>query len=151
MARVRAARAATPAEQRLGMLVRAVEQAIARAKTAVLKPVGLTLAQFVALDELERRPGITAAALARACLVTPQATMVLLKTMEEQGLVARSPHERHQNVLELNMTDVGREALYSARKAVAPVERRVGRALSAKELTTLRALLIRLCAAFEAG
>jgi DNA-binding MarR family transcriptional regulator len=131
------------------MLLRGAEQAMVRAKTAVLKPIGLTLAQFVALGELERRPGITAATLARACLVTPQAMMVLLKTMDEQGLVSRSPNERHPNVLELNMTSAGREALYSARKAVDPVERRAIAAFSATELERLRALLLRVCKAFD--
>jgi len=132
------------------MLLRGAEQAMVRAKTAVLKPVGLTLAQFVALGELEKRPGITAATLARACLVTPQAIMVLLKTLEDQGLVSRSPHERHSNVLELNMTKVGREALHTARKVVDPVERRVIGAFSSKEVGELRALLIRFSEAFEA-
>ena len=150
MATVKPERASTPIEQRLGMLLKGAEQAMVRAKTAVLKPVGLTLAQFVALGELERQPGIIAATLARACLVTPQAMMVLLKTMEEQGLVERSPNERHPNVLEVNMTSVGREALHNARKAVGPLERRVIAAFSVRELEALRALLIRFCKAFDA-
>jgi len=50
-----------------------------RAKSAALKPSGLTLAQYVAVVELDAQPGITGAALARASLVTPQAMMVVLK------------------------------------------------------------------------
>jgi DNA-binding MarR family transcriptional regulator len=148
MGRVRRDPEPATTEQRLGMLLKRAEQAMVRAKTAALKPAGLTLAQYVALGELERQPGITAATLARACLVTPQAMMVLLKTMEEQGLISRSPHERHANVLEVNMTAVGREALHTARKHVDPVERRVVRAFSTKELKALRALLVRFGDAF---
>jgi hypothetical protein len=64
----------TPADQRIGMVLKRAEQALLRAKSAALKPAGLTLAQYVALD---RQPGITGATLARASLVTPQAIMVV--------------------------------------------------------------------------
>lgn len=130
-------------EQRLGRLLKQAEQALLRAKAGVLKPIGLTVAQYVALAELNGQPGITAATLARACLVTPQAMMIVLKTMEEQGLVSRSPHPRHANVLELHITDVGREALHAARERVDPVERRVIDAFSSRDLAALRALLSR--------
>jgi DNA-binding MarR family transcriptional regulator len=136
-------------DQGLGRILKRAEQAMVRAKSATLKPVGLTLAQYVALFELNQQQGITAATLARTCLVTPQAMMIVLKTMEEQGLVARSPHPRHQNVLELHITDVGHEALHAARERVQPVEQRVTDAFSTKEAETLRALLLRLAEAFE--
>ncbi|HEY6982609.1 MarR family winged helix-turn-helix transcriptional regulator [Reyranella sp.] len=131
------------------MLVKRAEQAMIRAKSATLKTVGLTSAQYVALVELDRQPGVTAATLARACLVTPQAMMILLKTMEQQGLVGRSSHPRHPNVLELHMTDVGREALQAARERVQPIERRVFDVFSAKELVVFREHLSRFIDAFE--
>jgi DNA-binding MarR family transcriptional regulator len=89
---------------------------VVRAKSAALKPSGLTLAQYVALVELDAQPGITGAALARASLVTPQAMMVVLKALEEHALIVRSPHPRHPTVLELGITDPGREALAAARR-----------------------------------
>ncbi len=131
------------------MLKRA-EQALLRAKTAALKPAGLTLAQYVALTELHQQPGITGASLARASLVTPQAMMVVLKSLEEQGLIIRSPHPRHPNVLELHITDAGREALNEGRQQVEPVERRVIDAFSPEELDTLTALLTRWIEAIDA-
>jgi DNA-binding MarR family transcriptional regulator len=136
-------------EPRLGMLVKRAEQAMVRRKSVALKQVGLTPAQYVALVELEQQPGITAASLARACLVTPQAMMILLKTMDQQGLITRTAHARHPNVLELHMTDVGREALREARKRVDPIEQRVFGAFSAKDLVAFRELLSRFIAAFE--
>ena len=138
-----------PTEPRLGMAIKRAEQAMLRAKTAALKPVGLTLAQYVALAELDRQPGITGAALARASLVTPQAMMVVLKSLEDQGLITRAPHPRHPNVLELHMTDAGREALTAARQHVDPVERRVLDAFSAEERQALAALLTRWLEALE--
>jgi DNA-binding MarR family transcriptional regulator len=150
-ARKSAARRSSAEEPRLGMLVKRAEQAMIRAKGAALKFVGLTPAQYVALVELDRQPGVTAATLARACLVTPQAMMILLKTMEQQGLVSRSSHPRHSNVLELHMTDVGREALQAARQRVDPIEQRVFDVFSAKDLAVFRGLLSRFIDAFEKG
>src|SRR5258708_39965833 len=98
---------------------------MARTKSAAFNAVGLTPSQYVALFELDRQPGITAATLARTCLVTPQAMMILLKTMEQQGLITRSSHPRHPNVLELHITDVCLEALYQARVRVEPIVLRV--------------------------
>jgi DNA-binding MarR family transcriptional regulator len=138
-------------EPRLGMLVKRAEQAMIRAKTSALKSIGLTPAQYVALHELDAQPGITAATLARACLVTPQAMMILLKSMEQQGLITRSLHPRHANVLELHMTDVGHEALHSARQRVEPVEAHVFGAYSARELAVFREHLARFIKAFESA
>jgi DNA-binding MarR family transcriptional regulator len=147
--RRQAAPHATAEEPRLGMLVKRAEQAMVRTKSVALKLVGLTPAQYVALVELDQQPGITAASLARACLVTPQAMMILLKTMDQQGLITRSVHPRHPNVLELHMTDVGREALREARERVDPIEERVFAAFSAKDLAAFRELLSRFIEAFE--
>ena len=144
-----AERKSSEEEPRLGMLVKRAEQAMIRAKSAALKSVGLTLAQYVALVELDQRPGITAATLARACLVTPQATMIVLKTMEQQGLISRSPHPRHPNVLELHMTDVAREALLAALERVDPIERRVFDSFPPNELAIFRELLARFIDGFE--
>src|SRR6266852_9854565 len=134
--------------ERLGMLVKRAEQAMVRAKSAALKSVGLTSSQYVALFELDQQPGITAATLARACLVTPQAMMILLNTMEQQGLITRSSHPRHPNVLELHLTDVGREALHTGHERVDPIERRVYGAFSPKDLGTFREFLSRFIEAF---
>ena len=132
-----------PAEESLGKLLKRTEQTLLRAKSAAVKTVGLTLPQYVALVELAARPGITGAELARACLVSPQAMMVVLKAMEEQGLVERTQHPLHQTVLEIHLTRVGREAFSSAGECAQPIERRIAEALSSKELETLKALLRR--------
>lgn len=131
------------------MMVKRAEQAMVRTKSTALKMVGLTPAQYIALVELEQQPGITAASLARACLVTPQAMMILLKTMDQQDLITRSAHPRHPNVLELHMTDVGREALREARERVDPIEQRVFAEFSAKDLAAFREFLSRFIDAFE--
>ena len=132
----------------VGMLLKRAEQAMVRTKAAALKAVGVSLGQYVALLELERQPGITAATLARACLVTPQAMMVLLRSLEEQGLIARKTHPRHPNILELSLTEAGREALHAAIGVIGPIEEHVLGAFSKRELATLQELLVRFSQAF---
>jgi DNA-binding MarR family transcriptional regulator len=136
-------------DESLGKLLKRSEQTLLRAKSAAVRTVGLTLAQYVALAELAALPGLTGAELARACLVSPQAMMVVLKAMEEQGLVERTQHPRHQTVLEIHLTSVGREALSAARKRAEPIEQRITKALSKREIGTLRALLRRCIEAVE--
>jgi DNA-binding MarR family transcriptional regulator len=135
----------------LGTRLKRAEQAMLRAKNAVLKPIGLTLAQYVALGELEREPGVTAATLSRACQVSPQAMMILLKAMEQQGLVARAAHPRHPNVLEVHITEVGRSALHEGRILIQPVEQRVWDEFSPTELKLFDALLVRFARAIDAS
>jgi DNA-binding MarR family transcriptional regulator len=130
------------AAQSLGMLLKRAEQAMLRSKNAALKPIGLTLGQYVALSQLESQQGITAATLARACFVSPQAMMILLKAMEQQGLIGRRAHPRHTHVLELNITEVGLEALHAGRTRLAPLEKRVSSTFSDKELKSFRAFLV---------
>jgi DNA-binding MarR family transcriptional regulator len=69
--------------------------------------------------------------------------MVVLKSLEEQGLIVRSPHPRHPNVLELHITDAGFEVLDAGRRRAEPVERRVTDTFSPEELQALAALLTR--------
>jgi DNA-binding MarR family transcriptional regulator len=130
-------------QQSIGMVLKRAEQAMLATKNAALKPVGLTLAQYVALIELEQRPAVTGAALARACLVSPQAIVGVVRTLEEHDLVVREPHPRHANVLELHLTPAGRSTLNAGRDIIEPLERRVLDGFSSGDLETLHSLLTR--------
>src|SRR3954447_7248619 len=81
-----------PAEERLGLDIKRAEQELIAAKQVAVRPAGLTVPQYATLYVLAANPGISAAALARACLVTPQAMTVVLKNLDAHGLVERTPH-----------------------------------------------------------
>ncbi|MEO3888876.1 MarR family transcriptional regulator [Nonomuraea sp. B5E05] len=132
-----------PADERLGLDIKRAEQALIAAKQAAVRPAGLTVPQYAALFALSDSPGISGAALARACLVTPQAMTVVLKNLEERGLVDRSPHPWHRNVLETRLTSAGRAALEAADERAVLIERAIAAELSTEERTALRALLAR--------
>jgi DNA-binding MarR family transcriptional regulator len=132
-----------PAEERLGLAVKRAEQRLMAAKHVAVKTAGLTVPQYAALLVLAANPGISAAALARECLVTPQAMTVVLKNLLEHGLIERSPHQWHRTMLETHLTDAGREALRTADAAAVVIERRIADAFTPDERDSFRELLAR--------
>ncbi|WP_206067737.1 MarR family winged helix-turn-helix transcriptional regulator [Nonomuraea composti] len=132
-----------PADERLGLDIKRAEQALIAAKQAAVRPAGLTVPQYATLLALAGNPGISGAALARVCLVTPQAMTVVLKNLEERGLIERSPHPWHRSVLETRLTETGRATLEAADERAVVIERAIAAEFSAEERKTLRGLLAR--------
>jgi DNA-binding MarR family transcriptional regulator len=123
-----------PPHARLGLDIKRAEQALMTAKSSAVRAADLTVAQY---------PGISAAGLARACLVTPQAMAAVLKIQQERGLVERSAHPWHNKVLEISLTEAGHRALSAADMKAVRIERRLADEFTAEEQETLRALLDR--------
>jgi DNA-binding MarR family transcriptional regulator len=130
-------------DERLGSHLKRVELDLTTAKAAAVKPAGLTVPQYAALFVLDEQPGISAAELARRCLVTPQTMTTILRNLESAELVERTPHPLHRHVIETRPTPAGRKALEEADKRATAVERRLAAAFTTEELDTLRALLAR--------
>ncbi|MEW9550198.1 MarR family winged helix-turn-helix transcriptional regulator [Nonomuraea sp. NPDC050783] len=136
-----------PLAERLGAHVKRADQALSAAKNAALKPAGLTVPQYSALLHLGENPGISAAALARACGVTPPTMNTVLKNLQELGLIERTPHEWHKNILETRLTPKGEEAMAAADARAVRLERALAAQFTDEERRTLVALLDR-CADF---
>ncbi|MCY9786754.1 MarR family transcriptional regulator [Nocardiopsis sp. EMB25] len=139
-----------PAGERLGFDIKRAEQALMSAKAAALRETGLSVAQYAALFALHDSPGISGAALARVCLVTPQAMAAVLKALAADGLVERGAHPWYQHVLQTRITEAGTERLRAADRRAAPIERRMADALTPEERDTLRELLDRCVTAVNA-
>ena len=71
-------------------LVRA-SMSMSRIFTATLAPHDMAPHHFSVLLHLVQQPGLSQAALAREVLATPQSVGELLRTMEERGLIERTP------------------------------------------------------------
>ncbi|MFG3440406.1 MarR family winged helix-turn-helix transcriptional regulator [Nonomuraea sp. NPDC047897] len=139
-----------PITERLGGHLKRTVQALDAAKQAALRPAGVTVPQYAALLHLADSPGISAAALARACGVTPPTMNTILRNLQDQGLIERTPHEWHKNILQTRLTERGRQALDAADAAAIHVERGLAAEFSDEEQQTLIALLAR-CTAFLDG
>ncbi len=144
------ARMEMPVTERLGLHIKRVEQELMAAKHAALRPFGLTVPQYAALYTLADRPGLSAAALARACLVTPQTVATVLANLEAKDLVVRRPHPWHRKVTEVHLTDEGRRLLALADVEAVAVERRIADGFSPEERERLIELLGRASAQLAA-
>jgi DNA-binding MarR family transcriptional regulator len=138
-----------PIEERLGADLKAAVDALMTAKQAAVKPSGLTVPQYSALLFLNDNPGISAAALSRLCLVTPQTMTTILQNLESAGLIVRTPHPWHRNMLETRLTEAGQAAFDKADERATEVERGLAAEFTADELKTLRSLLARCTAALS--
>ncbi|MEV7010161.1 MarR family transcriptional regulator [Streptosporangium sp. NPDC051022] len=130
-----------PISERLGSHLKRAGQALSAAKNTALKPSSLTVPQYAALLHLSGNPGISAAALARACAVTPPTMNTVLKNLQEHGLIERTPHEWHRNILETRLTEKGEQVLADADPRAVHVERGLAAEFSPEERETLVALL----------
>jgi DNA-binding MarR family transcriptional regulator len=120
-------------EQRLGHLIKKVEHELTSAKHAALRPLGVNVPQYNVLLALSQEAGLSGAALARRCMVTPQTMSSVLSTLEGRGLVERTPHPIHGHVLEVRLTGTGRDLLGRADEAVAGIEERLAAAFAPEE------------------
>jgi DNA-binding MarR family transcriptional regulator len=132
-----------PISERLGGNLKQVVDDLMTAKQAAVKPAGLTVPQYAALLWLIDNPGISAAALARLCHVTPQTMTTILQNLESAGLIARTPHPWHRNMLETRLTEAGEAAFNQADERAVAVERRLAAAFTDDERKMLRDLLAR--------
>lgn len=100
----------------------------------------LSSPQLIALSRLDRLGPMTTAELARREQITPQAMGATIASLEQRGLVARSPDPADARRSILTLTQEGHTAIQSGRSALAD---RVAAALEASfttdEIAVLRA------------
>lgn len=128
---------------RVGSHIKQAEQAMMAAKTAALRPLGLTVPQYAVLMSLHYVPGQSSAQLARVAAVTPQTMGTILDKLEKHGLIERTPSAIHRRVLVTTLTQDGAELVLRADDRARGIEERLGRAFSVSERRQLRALLQR--------
>ncbi|MFW1123090.1 MarR family winged helix-turn-helix transcriptional regulator, partial [Vibrio parahaemolyticus] len=63
--------------------------------------------QFVVLTMLKAYPGLSGADLARVALLTPQTVSVIIRNLERDGAIRKSPHPVHGRVLQWTLTSHG--------------------------------------------
>lgn len=129
-------------EGHLGYLLRQAQHAFATTMEQRLRDSGLTRPQFGVLSVLVADPGLSAADLARAALVTPQAINLLVTALEREGLVRRKKHPTHGRVLQLFATSKGAQRVRAAYPTVIELEDRIAEGLSERELSAIKRWLV---------
>ena len=134
-------------DQSVGYVLKQVQAALHAAMDGVLRPLGLTVAQYACLELLGQDPGLSNSELARRAFVTRQSMNLVLRRLQERGLLTRPDHAAHGRELPTKLTRAGQATLRKASVAVRAVEQQLFSPLSQAQQRRLRDDLAA-CAAF---
>ncbi|WP_371791134.1 MarR family transcriptional regulator [Streptomyces sp. NBC_01471] len=133
----------------VGYLLKRAQAALRGAMDKVLRGQGLTVPQYSTLELLALHPGMSNADLARATFVTRQSGNVVLRGLQEAGLIVRPDTADHGRARPARLTEEGRARLATVQAAVYAVEQRMVGAIPPQRVTDLLADLDRIAAALE--
>ncbi|HEV7359521.1 MAG TPA: MarR family transcriptional regulator [Mycobacterium sp.] len=128
----------------LGYLLYRVAAALRPEVSAVLRPLCLTLPEFVCLRILSMSPGMSSAELSRSANVTPQAMNTVLRRLEEIGVVERPTSVSSGRALPATLTSQGRTLLRRAEAAVGNADARILAKLTAAQQREFKRMLEKL-------
>ena len=130
----------------LGYLLRQAQAAARLTLERRLADLGVTPPQFAVLTMLRAYPGLSGADLARVALLTPQTVGVIIRNLERDGAIKKTPHPVHGRVLQWMLTRRGNTLLDQCRRPVQALERRLVAGLGAKAQATVRRWLSKIAA-----
>jgi DNA-binding MarR family transcriptional regulator len=133
----------------LAYLLRQAQAATRLTMQRTLAERGVTSPQFAVLTMLKAYPGLSGADVARVALLTPQTVGVIIRNLERDGAIRKTPHPIHGRMLQWTLTRRGATLLDKCRRHVKAVERRLTAGLSAKSQATLRRWLARIASEFQ--
>ena len=109
-----------------------------------LKPHAITSAQVRMLYEVRERPGVSGAAVARACAVTPQSAQAMLERAVGHGWIVRGRHPENDRLLTVELTPAGQKLLILAESIAREIEAEMWHGVSGAEIKTLTTVLERI-------
>jgi DNA-binding MarR family transcriptional regulator len=130
----------------LAYLLRQAQAATRLTLERALADLGVTPPQFAVLTMLRAYPGLSGADLARVALLTPQTVGVIIRNLERDRAIKKTPHPVHGRVLQWTLTRRGRNLLDKCRRHVKALERRLASGLTAKTQGTIRRWLSKIAA-----
>jgi DNA-binding MarR family transcriptional regulator len=110
------------ASKHLGYLIKEVQHMLRTSMDNALRDIELTTPQYSILSELDEFPGLSNADLARRSFVTPQTMNLIVRSLEEHGLIAKEPNETHGRKQDIRLTEQGQKLLKRAHQAVGGIE-----------------------------
>jgi DNA-binding MarR family transcriptional regulator len=130
----------------LAYLLRQAQGATRLTLERALADLGVTPPQFAVLTMLRAYPGLSGADLARVALLSPQTVGVIIRNLERDGAIRKTPHPVHGRVLQWTLTRRGGTLLDKCRRPVNALERRLTDRLTAKAQATVRRWLSQIAA-----
>jgi DNA-binding MarR family transcriptional regulator len=134
----------------LGYLLRQAQAATRLTIERSLADLGVTPPQFVVLTMLKAYPGLSGAELARVALLTPQTVGVIIRNLERDGAIRKTPHPVHGRVLQWSLTRRGLTLLEKCRRHARALERRLAAGLNRREQRAVRRWLSNIALTLQA-
>lgn len=130
-------------DQPLGYLLSRVANALRTEVTSeVLDPLGLAFPQYICMRILSKYPGRSNAELARDTNVTPQAMNMVLRSLEDRGLVVRPATVASGRSLPAQLTREGADLLKRTDSGVRAAERKLMAHLTAEQRSEFKRILV---------
>lgn len=123
--------------EHVGYRLKQAHSALRGAMDQALRDHGLTVPQYACLEILAVQPGMSNAELARATFVTRQSMNVVLRGLQESGLLTRPDTAETGRARPAKLTGEGARRLRSAQADVYAIEARMVRGLSADRRTAI--------------
>ena len=117
--------------------------------TGPLEGSRLTLSQYQLLEALRETPRLPVSELAALAGVAPPTATRMLDALVRDGIAERTQCDRDRRVVQVTLTDSGREAVAAAAERIGAGRARVRDQLSAAEQEEAAALLRRLATIVE--
>jgi len=130
----------------LAYLLRQAQAATRLSMERALADLGVTPPQFVVLTMLKAYPGLSGADLARVAMLTPQTVGVIIRNLERDDAIKKTPHPVHGRVLQWTVTRRGAALLDRCKRHAQVIEQRLTAGLSARDQTMIRRWLARIAA-----
>jgi DNA-binding MarR family transcriptional regulator len=126
-------------DEALAYVLRHAAAALRGAMAEALRPLDLTSAQYSCLELLGRSPGLSSSDLARGAFVSRQSMNLVLRGLQDRGLVTRPEIAPQGRALPTKLTAEGRERLNAANAVARSVEKRMLTAVPEKRRAGFRA------------
>jgi DNA-binding MarR family transcriptional regulator len=129
-------------DQPLGYLLHRLTTALRTDVTAsVLEPLGLPFPQYICMRILSLYPGSSNAELARDVMVSPQAMNMVVRSLQDRGLVTRPATVAAGRSLPAELTQEGKALLKRTEVGIRAAEDRVLAPLNERDQRELRRIL----------
>jgi DNA-binding MarR family transcriptional regulator len=125
-------------DEALTYVLRHAAASLRGAMAEALRPLDLSAAQHSCLELLGRSPGLSSSELARGAFVSRQSMNLVLRGLQDRGLVTRPEVAPQGRALPTKLTAEGREALNAANAVARTVEKRMLAAVPEKRRARFR-------------
>lgn len=109
-------------EKSVGYILKEATVTLRAAMDLGLRPLDLSVAQYACLELLQQSPGLSNAELAREAFVSRQSMNLVLRGLQQRGLLTRPDTAAHGRARPITLTTLGQQRWRQASTTVRAIE-----------------------------